>query len=83
MAYKRPTRKTKRAAKPATKPSAPATPERKPLPLIARRALALVNVELQKTILEAAQLVGVNPADGWKITSDFSAFVKSDKPDAG
>ena len=52
------------------------TQETKPLPNIARRAIALVNVELQKTILEAAELVDANPKEGWKLTEDGSAFVR-------
>ncbi len=58
------------------------TQETKPLPRIAQRAIALVNVELQKTILEAAALqeVNVNLDDGWRLNADMSAFVKDDKP---
>ena len=56
------------------------TQEIKPLPKIARRAIALVNVELQKTILEAAELVDADPKEGWKLTDDMSAFVKDDPP---
>lgn len=52
------------------------TQETKPLPNIARRAIALVNVEMQKTILEAAELVDANLAEGWRLTSDGSAFVR-------
>ena len=59
------------------------TQETKPLPKIARRAIALVNAELQTTIMEAAELIGLDLKEGWQLDLNTMAFVrpKPDKPE--
>ena len=47
------------------------------VPRIARRAIALVNQELQNTIGEAAALLKLDPKDGWQLSQDFASFVRA------
>ncbi|KKN23257.1 hypothetical protein LCGC14_0906710 [marine sediment metagenome] len=55
--------------------------EFKPIPNIARRAIALVNQELQNTVAEAAELVGADLKDGWELSPDASGFVRGVDPE--
>ena len=55
------------------------TVDTKPLPAILTRAIVLDQQQLQKTINEAALLLGLDPKDRWQLSEDATAFVKPDK----
>jgi len=49
------------------------------LPKIAKRAIAMVNAEMQRTVMEAAELVGADLQDGWKLSQDGMSFTRMKK----
>ncbi len=60
-------------------------PEEKPLPKIATRCLLLLDATqkeaMNRTVRDAAESIGLNIDDGWKIKSDATAFVRNGKPE--
>lgn len=44
------------------------------VPKVMRRAIAMVSAELRSTIAEAAEALGIDQRDGWKLKLDMTAF---------